>query len=367
VPDNSDEIAALKARLAELERASTVEAPKDHLAQPNTSKVGVVVGLVVAGVIGVMIWAASKPSTPSTENAETTIAQNETVVAQADALVEEEREPVSSWSYTEDKDEMTDRVTRTACVVSTNQVMLDWPYGNVRAELCLRNSPRFGRDAYVRLLGDGQVLCRSYDGCTVSVRFDDKTAQRYSAVTASDGSSNIFFITNRSRLEGGLLGANLTRVAAEFYQAGVQTMEFDTAGLQANLTAPALSTEEVSGATSSSSTASVSSDPPVRIVVPATIPDPKWVRMPRAEDVARYYPAAAKGNRSAGKATINCTVSRAGVMYNCWIVSEDPVGMGFGAAALKLARYYVASPKTVGGATVEDNFVRIAVAFKPPT
>jgi len=138
--------------------------------------------------------------------------------------------PRSNWRYDTRTDNMTDRQTRTACVASSNEVHLGSPYGSVRAELCLRDSPQYGRDAIVSLLGDGQILCRSYEPCTVKVRFDDAPAANYSAIGPSDGSSNIIFIRGRDRFERALRDANRTLIQAEFYQAGNQAMAFDTRG-----------------------------------------------------------------------------------------------------------------------------------------
>ena len=125
---------------------------------------------------------------------------------------------------------MTDRATKTACVWSSNEVQLDFPYGNTRAELCLRNSPQYGQDAYVALEGDGQILCHSFQDCTVRVRFDDDEARNYPAVGPSDNSTNIVFIRGRDRLERGLRSADRTAIQIEFYQAGQQALIFPTAG-----------------------------------------------------------------------------------------------------------------------------------------
>ena len=134
------------------------------------------------------------------------------------------------WRYSSQNDPMNDRPTRTACVWSTNEVVLDFPYGNTRAELCLRDSPQYGRDAYVALEGNGQILCYSYRDCIVRVRFDDEEARTFPAVGPSDNSTNIVFIRNRDRLERGLRSAERTAIQIEFYQAGQQALIFPTAG-----------------------------------------------------------------------------------------------------------------------------------------
>ena len=140
--------------------------------------------------------------------------------------------PPTPWSYTTDLDPMTDRPTHIACSTSTNMVDLESPYSDVGARLCIRQSPQHGLDVYVALLGDGQIICRSYNNCSVNVRFGDGEQQSFSATDAADGSSNIIFVTNAQRFVTGVKGEPITRIQLTFYQAGVQVVEFNTAGLE---------------------------------------------------------------------------------------------------------------------------------------
>jgi hypothetical protein len=136
----------------------------------------------------------------------------------------------SGWNYTNTENAMGDGKTSEACITSENEVRLDWPYGPTKADLCLRNSKAFGRDAYVMLHGDGQILCRSYESCTLRIRYGEKPAQNISGIGASDNSTNIVFIQNRSSLENNLKTADKTAIEIEFYQAGRQALVFDTKG-----------------------------------------------------------------------------------------------------------------------------------------
>lgn len=137
----------------------------------------------------------------------------------------------TGWTYSEKIDPMTDKPTKSACVTSTNEVRLDAPYDNVTAELCLRDSPQHGRDAFVALNGEGQILCRSYERCKLQVRFGKAPARNFSGIGASDGSSNIVFFTDRASLEKGVRTADETIVQIEFYEAGQQAIRFPTKGL----------------------------------------------------------------------------------------------------------------------------------------
>ncbi len=137
----------------------------------------------------------------------------------------------SDWVYVDETDPMTDQLARMACTGSTNQAALNPPYRDVAVRLCLRQSPRLGTDAYIALVGDGQIICRSYSDCAVKVRFDDGATQSFSANRSADGSSNIVFIANPSRFIGALKGTDLTRVELLFYEAGSQAITFPTANL----------------------------------------------------------------------------------------------------------------------------------------
>lgn len=136
------------------------------------------------------------------------------------------------WSYTQDSDPMTDEKTELACVDSSNMISLSAPYDETGARLCLRNSPQFGKDAYVSLHRDGQILCRSYESCTIRIRFDKSPAEGWSALGPSDGSSDMVFIQNRASFERQLRASKTTHVQLEFYQNGMQTFTFSTAGLK---------------------------------------------------------------------------------------------------------------------------------------
>lgn len=179
------------------------------------------------GILAVALLAACTPATDSTNEQLLEKGQKAIEDAQAGGGVQA---PATGWSYTSTENAMGDGKTAEACVTSENEVRLDWPYGNTKADLCLRNSKAFGRDAYVALHGDGQILCRSYESCTLRIRYGDGPAQSVSGIGASDNSTNIVFIQNRSALERNLKDADKTAIEVEFYQAGRQAIVFPTKG-----------------------------------------------------------------------------------------------------------------------------------------
>lgn len=241
--DRKSEIAELRRRLDELEaqeRAQSAETPSPTSGriaatpqQDRTALYGVAALVVI--LLGTMAYCSSQSApepAPDARPGPTAIQQEIAASVATTPMKSLEPANLTQWSYRDSLDPMTDRMTRFACVTSQNEVRLYPPYGDVKAELCIRQSPRYGLDAYVQLLGDGQIICRSYDSCTVKVRFGEGAQQSFSATDAADGSSNITFITNASRFVAGAKTADVTRVQMTFYEAGDQVVEFNTKGLE---------------------------------------------------------------------------------------------------------------------------------------
>lgn len=126
---------------------------------------------------------------------------------------------------------MNDKHTRTACVTSNDLVSLDSPYEPVTADLCIRNSAKFGLDTFFRLNGSGQILCDSYDGCTGHIRLDDGPRRGISMSTSADHSSEILFFSSGRTAMNLIAGAKVTRVELTYYEAGTQAVTFNTEGL----------------------------------------------------------------------------------------------------------------------------------------
>ena len=184
--------------------------------------------LALTAFIALGTWSAINSQSLMAET-DALLAKNDALLAEADATYPAEKHTFQ-WDYTSDIDPMTDKSVKLACITSSNAVRLSPPYEPTRAKLCLRSHPKHGRDAFVALEKDGQVMCRSYEGCTVQVRFDKSSARSFSAVGSNDGSTDIFFIRNTAKLEAGIQSAAVTAVQAEFYQAGNQVILFDTKG-----------------------------------------------------------------------------------------------------------------------------------------
>jgi hypothetical protein len=147
-----------------------------------------------------------------------------------EAAAAERRVDAAKWRYFADSDPMASRPSYTASIDSENTVEFDFPYeGPQHATLVLRNHPSFGRDLIVRIR-EGQILCPSYDDCSIRVRFDDGPAERWTAAGPADNSTTTVFIRNYSRFVQRMRNAKVVRIQIPVYQEGVPTFEFRVGG-----------------------------------------------------------------------------------------------------------------------------------------
>lgn len=238
---DDEELAELEARVADIKRRRRLDRRSRGWWAARSDGQRALIAIVVLASGVVLLPAAGAlfqdppgvtPAGAQVASASSAGTETQRRIAAAIAARGGPPDATSGWMYDARTDPMTDAVTQFACARSTNNVNLGWPYGSVAAEMCVRHSARQGTDVFVALLDDGQILCRSYDGCTINVRFGDGPMQRFSAVGPSDLSTRSVFIQNTSRMIAGLKGADETRVELEFYQAGNQTVLFETAQLE---------------------------------------------------------------------------------------------------------------------------------------
>lgn len=140
-------------------------------------------------------------------------------------------EPVGrQWEYEQTEDPMSGGNRYTASVRSSNTVSFGFPYaGAQHGTLTLRTTQGKGKSVMF-YIEKGQILCRSYEGCSAQVRFDDEKPVRFAANGPADHSSDIIFLEDYSRFLAKLKKAKRVRIAVDIYQNGAPAFEFDVNG-----------------------------------------------------------------------------------------------------------------------------------------
>jgi TonB family protein len=102
---------------------------------------------------------------------------------------------------------------------------------------------------------------------------------------------------------------------------------------------------------------------------PSVITQPDWVAKPNLEDLRTLYPPEALKNRVEGRAIIHCDVNAEGALVACSVVKEDPLDLGFGDAAMRMANLFRMRPQTRDGLPTSGGKVNIPILFTlpPPT
>lgn len=149
------------------------------------------------------------------------------------ALAEEAASTLSTgrqWQYDATEQPMTGGKRKSATVESTNSVDFGFPYnGAQNGRLMLRTDPQYGKDVIFQL-DKAQILCSSYEGCAVQIRFDDEKPVSFAARAAADHSSNLVFIDDYARFLAKLQKSKRVRLSVNIYQQGRPVFEFDVSG-----------------------------------------------------------------------------------------------------------------------------------------
>ncbi|HVI34391.1 energy transducer TonB [Phenylobacterium sp.] len=99
---------------------------------------------------------------------------------------------------------------------------------------------------------------------------------------------------------------------------------------------------------------------------PPVIGKPTWAKLPTAEALRTAFPAETAGGTV--RVRLSCNVEQGGSVSGCEVVSEEPAGRGYGAAALKIASEFMLDTWTVEGFPTVGGTVQIPIRFElgPP-
>ena len=101
----------------------------------------------------------------------------------------------------------------------------------------------------------------------------------------------------------------------------------------------------------------------IHFVYAGVVP-PRWVHAPTPDDMLAVWPPGAP--ETGGRVTLSCVVTQKGQAKDCHVAREDPAGMGFGAAALKLVSKFQLTPVENYGTPIEAQ-AQLTLGFaKPP-
>lgn len=133
---------------------------------------------------------------------------------------------MADWSYEATTDKMTGKSGRTASLTSENSLALDFPYrGTNHGHLTVRQHPKYGLDVIFQVQ-KGQILCSSYGGCPIEVKFDNDKPVRFTGTEPADNSSDTVFINNPAKFIAAAQKAKTILVQVNMYHAGAPVLEF---------------------------------------------------------------------------------------------------------------------------------------------
>ena len=96
------------------------------------------------------------------------------------------------------------------------------------------------------------------------------------------------------------------------------------------------------------------------------ITQPDWIEKPSGDDFTTYFPRVAQLLAISGHTLMRCEVATDGALVNCLVTQEQPTGLGFGDAALKISQFFRMRPMSVDGAPVAGGRINIPITFAAP-
>lgn len=143
----------------------------------------------------------------------------------------------AEWAYGTSTDAMSGKTIHSSGIESTNSMSLGFPYKGANHGRLAVFQRETGEPSVLFAIEKGQLICASYTGCSVNVRFDESQPIRFDASETADHDSRYLFIKNGRRFTASASKAKRILVEVLVYQAGAQILEFN-AKEPLNLTPP---------------------------------------------------------------------------------------------------------------------------------
>lgn len=143
----------------------------------------------------------------------------------------------TTWLYEEKTDQMRNATVRMAKILSENSTDFGAPYGNSKLGIMIRKGDKASGvklEAFM-VIQRGQFEC-GYDGCAISVKFDDGAVEKWWMTRAN--SSQALFFGNAAKFIQKMSGAKSLIVEAEFFQEGRRQFTFNVAGFASERISP---------------------------------------------------------------------------------------------------------------------------------
>lgn len=147
-------------------------------------------------------------------------------------VVDENKAIQSKWEYGQNKDELRNATTYKAMLSSNNSVNFGFPYESSFMYLALRKDPKYGNDVVFTVNGQFNSC---YDGCKITVKFDDNNLETYRMVGSDGGRNDTIFIESQKSMKDFVSKLKKSKkliVEASFYDHGKGQFTFDTQGLE---------------------------------------------------------------------------------------------------------------------------------------
>lgn len=94
---------------------------------------------------------------------------------------------------------------------------------------------------------------------------------------------------------------------------------------------------------------------------------PLWAALPTGDAMLAGYPKAAiEKDVKQGRVVMHCTAAAGGALQSCDVQTEEPAGLGFGAAALELSKTFRIRPWTAEGLPTVGGEISVPIRYVLP-